>query len=319
MNRQSGFTIVELLVVIVVIGVLAAITIVSFTGISSRAIVASLQSDLGNTSKSLKMYYTEYGSYPLGNKTTAFNGSLCPTSPNTDTKYCMKLSGSNSIDYYLGTATSFVLRLKNGTTVYKITHNSAPVAFVMPPNTTDNGNDTYTTKVYSTSLQDGYMSYSTCFGGGTTVSTTENTLYAMTLPDVDNGCNNDYRLFQKFDISIIPGGISAATLYDYLYYLDYGWENFDATLYHIPDFGSLEATDYSTTPYSTIGVIATNASSYGYKTMSVSSQVVLDQSSSRQYSAFRIQLPISSNTSTSYGFYSTDNATNKPYLSIIWS
>jgi len=36
LNR--GFTIVELLVVIVVIGILAAITVVSYTGISQKAV-----------------------------------------------------------------------------------------------------------------------------------------------------------------------------------------------------------------------------------------------------------------------------------------
>jgi type IV pilus assembly protein PilA len=36
-RKDSGFTIVELLVVIVVIGILAAITIISYTGISSKA------------------------------------------------------------------------------------------------------------------------------------------------------------------------------------------------------------------------------------------------------------------------------------------
>ena len=51
-----GFTIVELLVVIVVIGVLATITIVSYTGITQRAIISSLQSDLTNNSNQLKMF-----------------------------------------------------------------------------------------------------------------------------------------------------------------------------------------------------------------------------------------------------------------------
>jgi prepilin-type N-terminal cleavage/methylation domain-containing protein len=36
-NRQSGFTIVELLVVIVVIGILASITIVAYNGVTNRA------------------------------------------------------------------------------------------------------------------------------------------------------------------------------------------------------------------------------------------------------------------------------------------
>jgi len=36
-SKQIGFTIVELIVVIVIIGILATITIVSYTGISKQA------------------------------------------------------------------------------------------------------------------------------------------------------------------------------------------------------------------------------------------------------------------------------------------
>lgn len=49
--RQNAFTIVELLIVIVIIGILAAITIVSYTGITQRANEATLKSDLANNKK----------------------------------------------------------------------------------------------------------------------------------------------------------------------------------------------------------------------------------------------------------------------------
>ena len=47
MNKQ-GFTIVELLIVIVVIAILAAITIVSYNGITNSANDSSVKSDLRN-------------------------------------------------------------------------------------------------------------------------------------------------------------------------------------------------------------------------------------------------------------------------------
>lgn len=45
-QKQNGFTIVELLIVIVVIGILAAITIVSYNGIQDRARTAQLNADM---------------------------------------------------------------------------------------------------------------------------------------------------------------------------------------------------------------------------------------------------------------------------------
>ena len=52
-RRQSGFTIVELLIVIVVIGILAAITIVAYNGIQDRAKTTAVQSAATQASKKL--------------------------------------------------------------------------------------------------------------------------------------------------------------------------------------------------------------------------------------------------------------------------
>ncbi len=49
--KQKGFTIVELLIVIVVIAVLAAITIVAYNGISERARDTTINSDLQQLAK----------------------------------------------------------------------------------------------------------------------------------------------------------------------------------------------------------------------------------------------------------------------------
>lgn len=53
--KQKGFTIVELLIVIVVIGILAAITIVSYNGIQNRANSTRIASDLAQLEKAIQV------------------------------------------------------------------------------------------------------------------------------------------------------------------------------------------------------------------------------------------------------------------------
>jgi prepilin-type N-terminal cleavage/methylation domain-containing protein len=55
-QAQQGFTIVELLIVIVVIAILAAITIVSYNGITARANTSSAQSAASTVIKKAEAY-----------------------------------------------------------------------------------------------------------------------------------------------------------------------------------------------------------------------------------------------------------------------
>ena len=64
--KQSGFTIVELLIVIVVIAILAAISVVAYNGIQQRATKTTLQNDLSNFSKNIEIVRIDStdGKYP---------------------------------------------------------------------------------------------------------------------------------------------------------------------------------------------------------------------------------------------------------------
>ena len=67
----SGFTIVELLIVIVVIAILATITVVAYNGIQARARDAKRDSDIAYITKILELYYIDNGEYPAANNPSA--------------------------------------------------------------------------------------------------------------------------------------------------------------------------------------------------------------------------------------------------------
>lgn len=67
MKHQKGFTIVELLIVIVIIAILAAITVVAYNGIRERATDSMVKSDLDQATKQIALYRAQYDAYPVGN------------------------------------------------------------------------------------------------------------------------------------------------------------------------------------------------------------------------------------------------------------
>jgi general secretion pathway protein G len=72
--RSRGFTIVELLIVIVVIGILAAITIVAYNNVQDRTNNLRTEDAVAKFRRALIMYATEKGQYPLGGTTSACLG-----------------------------------------------------------------------------------------------------------------------------------------------------------------------------------------------------------------------------------------------------
>jgi prepilin-type N-terminal cleavage/methylation domain-containing protein len=74
----SGFTIVELLIVIVVIAILAAISIVAYNGIQERARFSAMRSDLSSLNKAIQLYYADNGTYPITPTSTSYcSGNWC--------------------------------------------------------------------------------------------------------------------------------------------------------------------------------------------------------------------------------------------------
>lgn len=63
-KKQKGFTIVELLIVIVVIGILAALVITTFSGVQNRARDTERETDIKALHGQLEAYYADNGGYP---------------------------------------------------------------------------------------------------------------------------------------------------------------------------------------------------------------------------------------------------------------
>ncbi len=75
-QKKTGFTIVELLIVVVVIAILAAITIVAFNGIQNRANVSAAQTNANQTIKKILAYALENNdSYPTSLSTIGINNT----------------------------------------------------------------------------------------------------------------------------------------------------------------------------------------------------------------------------------------------------
>ncbi|MEO6109807.1 MAG: prepilin-type N-terminal cleavage/methylation domain-containing protein [Candidatus Saccharimonadales bacterium] len=122
-QQYRGFTIVELLIVIVVIGILATIAVVGYNGVSQRATVALLQSELNGASKRLKIDQVESGAYPA---TTAAANNGVGLSVTSGITYQYTVDNMVSPQTFCLTATI-------GTVAYYITNNnSIPISGVCP-------------------------------------------------------------------------------------------------------------------------------------------------------------------------------------------
>jgi len=106
-KTRSGFTIVELLIVVVVIALLAAISLVAYTGIQKRAAEVTLQSDLRQAKTYMERQKIDTGSFPT-------DTSDIPKSPSSEyelsfegTDFCLTATTStaNASPFHITTQT----------------------------------------------------------------------------------------------------------------------------------------------------------------------------------------------------------------------
>ncbi len=146
--KQKGFTIVELLIVIVVIAILAAITVVAFNGVQVRAENAKTVSAVRAYEKALRQYALENSAYPatgamcLGEEYDVLNGTTagCRQSNSVIANTANAASRNNLRPYLSGNlpmpSKKILVRESDGLgfvgiylygTGYNYTHNGDPV------------------------------------------------------------------------------------------------------------------------------------------------------------------------------------------------
>lgn len=107
-KSSKGFTIVELLIVVVVIAILAAITIVSYNGITNQAHDATVQSDLRDSFQKASQFKIKHASNRYPNTGSEYNAEFTTTRSAYET-------GSNALIYcFNGTEAGLAGRSRSG-------------------------------------------------------------------------------------------------------------------------------------------------------------------------------------------------------------
>lgn len=114
-QRQSGFTIVELLIVIVIIGILATLVIVTFSGVQQKARDSERKTDINAIAGQIEAVYATQGTYPgLAGINDATKRSALeirldtkaladPSNPSSTTLSATAVSGANATYGYATT------------------------------------------------------------------------------------------------------------------------------------------------------------------------------------------------------------------------
>jgi prepilin-type N-terminal cleavage/methylation domain-containing protein len=95
--RQAGFTLVELLIVVIILGVLAAIAIPQFGSNTEEAKVSSLDTSLAELRNAVELYYHQHDcTYPGAHLET--DGSAVSTTAQAENAFVLQLTLYTDID-----------------------------------------------------------------------------------------------------------------------------------------------------------------------------------------------------------------------------
>lgn len=126
-KKYFGFTMIELLIVIVILGILSVIGLGAFTSAQTKSRDSHRKSSLSGIATALEVYYNDYGKYPIGDASGNIKGCLVDGlqicnygsiwKDDNETTYMVQMpedAGSNSF-FYDSNSTSYIIyaRLEN--------------------------------------------------------------------------------------------------------------------------------------------------------------------------------------------------------------
>lgn len=94
-KKDKGFTLVELLIVIVILGILATVTVFAVRGITNQGQDSACKADLKTISTAVEAYSAQHGVYPASIAVLQSSGLLRPASGGTAATWSFTTSNGN--------------------------------------------------------------------------------------------------------------------------------------------------------------------------------------------------------------------------------
>ena len=127
MRNERGFTLIELMIVVAIIGILAAIAVPQYNDYITRSRRTDGQSTLLQIAQQLERCYTQYSAYNNNNCSVVSGGAVSQNSP--EGFYTIAATGGNlTATTFILTATPLGAQLSNDTDCTTLTLNQLVVA-----------------------------------------------------------------------------------------------------------------------------------------------------------------------------------------------